>query len=241
MIFFCRHDLYNCTRSYPHPWLGPRSARVSSHCDRGRLLCGTYPRLVKRHIASNYFCHAYGCPEVWSSLVASMSQLSTRGVLIISFVCAQQDYTVHLADSFMGSKSITREEKVTDALIHTGSSVLSGAISTLSASIPMFGAQIIFFVKFGAFVFMTIGLSLIFSLGFFCAVLTIVGPLGKFGNISNFYAGIVEHMHKNLLELEEEQAKINASRRLKKLDGIPEEDKNEEEGFHKNGDNDADQ
>lgn len=226
-----RDDLYHCARSHPRSGLGPWSAGVGSDCDRGRLLCGTCPELLERHIASDCYCLAYGDPEFQSFHVASMSQLLPRRSEPTNFAFfAQQDYTVHLADSFMGSKSITREEKVTDALVHTGSSVLSGAISTLSASIPMFGAQIIFFVKFGAFVFMTIGLSLIFSLGFFCAVLTIAGPLGKFGDISNFYAGIVEHMHKNLLELEEEQARINASRRVKKLEGIPEEDKNDEEG-----------
>lgn len=139
-----------------------------------------------------------------------------ESILIVIVVGFSVDYTVHLADSFVGSKSHTRVEKVTDALVHTGSSVLSGAISTLGASIPMFGAQIIFFVKFGAFVFLTIFLSLIYSLGFFCALLTLVGPLGKDGMISNYYSGIIESMHKNIMELEEEQALIQSSRRAAK-------------------------
>ncbi|KAJ1450698.1 hypothetical protein M885DRAFT_589859 [Pelagophyceae sp. CCMP2097] len=45
------------------------------------------------------------------------------------------------------SHSHTREGKVLDALTHTGSSVLSGAVSTLGASIPMLFAAIIFFFK----------------------------------------------------------------------------------------------
>mmetsp|Transcript_13990 Transcript_13990/g.17448 ORF Transcript_13990/g.17448 Transcript_13990/m.17448 type:complete len:1123 (+) Transcript_13990:72-3440(+) len=70
-----------------------------------------------------------------------------ESVLIVIVVGFSVDYTVHLADSYMASKSLTREGKTLDALVHTGQSVLSGAISTLGASLPMFGAQIIFFSK----------------------------------------------------------------------------------------------
>ena len=47
-----------------------------------------------------------------------------------------------------------------DALSITGVSVVSGAISTLGASIPMLFATITFFTKFGIFMLLTIFLSL---------------------------------------------------------------------------------
>ena len=53
--------------------------------------------------------------------------------------------------------------------------VLSGAISTILASIPMLFTQIIFFYKFGVFILLTIVLSLIFSLFFFASVLAEIG------------------------------------------------------------------
>ncbi|KAJ8603469.1 hypothetical protein CTAYLR_005101 [Chrysophaeum taylorii] len=137
-----------------------------------------------------------------------------ESILIVIVIGFSVDYTVHLADSYMGSKSITRAGKVRDALGHTGSSVLSGAISTLSASIPMFGAQIIFFQKFGAFVFMTIALSLIYSLGFFSALLCVCGPLGTRGHFSNFYGKTVESMHAHVAELAKEQAEVDANEKL---------------------------
>lgn len=84
----------------------------------------------------------------------------------------------------------------------------SGAVSTLGASLPMFAAQIVFFQKFGYFVFMTIALSLVFSLGFFAAVLCNVGPLGKSGEVANLYAGVVKTMHEHVAELEEQQRLI---------------------------------
>ena len=140
-----------------------------------------------------------------------------ESILIVIVVGFSVDYTVHLADSYMASRSVTREGKVMDALVHTGSSVLSGAISTIGASIPMFGAQIIFFQKFGAFVFITIALSLTFSIGFFSALLLVIGPLGKAGNVSNWYAGMVVSMHKHIHELEEEQRLVDENRRRNKV------------------------
>ena len=70
-----------------------------------------------------------------------------ESILIVIVIGFSVDYTVHLADSYMQSRAIDREGKVTDALTHTGMSVLSGAISTILASIPMLFTQIIFFYK----------------------------------------------------------------------------------------------
>ena len=63
-----------------------------------------------------------------------------------------------------------------------GVSVLSGAICTLGATFFMFFAPNFFFVKFAAFIFATIILSCIYSLTFFPALLSIIGPVGEFGN-----------------------------------------------------------
>ncbi|KAJ8602620.1 hypothetical protein CTAYLR_010198 [Chrysophaeum taylorii] len=161
-----------------------------------------------------------------------------ESILIVIVVGFSVDYTVHLADSFMNSRSMTRKAKLRDALVHTGSSVLSGAISTLGASIPMFGAKIIFFQKFGAFVFMTIGLSLLYSLGFFCALLFHIGPLGKSGALSNYYGGCVESMHKHMIELEQEQAVIDSEKHL--MDTIHEEEDSKNVAIRHASDDDPD-
>ena len=113
--------------------------------------------------------------------------------------------TGHLADSYMQSHATTREGKVTDALVHTGSSVLSGAISTIGASIPMFFAKIIFFYKFGIFILLTIALSLQFSLVFFSAVLAILGPLGTKGEVAMLFASTVAKAQASIDEIQEQQ------------------------------------
>jgi hypothetical protein len=132
-----------------------------------------------------------------------------ESILIVIVIGFSVDYTVHLADSYMQSHAATREGKVTDALVHTGSSVLSGAISTIGASIPMFFAKIIFFYKFGIFILLTIALSLNFSLVFFSAVLAWVGPLGKTGEVAMLYASSVKRAQATIDEIEEAQQLVD--------------------------------
>ena len=132
-----------------------------------------------------------------------------ESILIVIVIGFSVDYTVHLADSYMQSHAPTREGKVTDALVHTGSSVLSGAISTIGASIPMFFAKIIFFYKFGIFILLTIALSLNFSLVFFSAVLAWVGPLGKTGEVAMLYASSVKRAQATIDEIEEAQQLVD--------------------------------
>lgn len=93
------------------------------------------------------------------------------------------DYVVHLADGYLRSKKHSRRNKVRETLGHVGISVLSGACTTIGASIFMLFARILFFFQFGIFIFCTIGLSIFYALFFFTTVLALVGPEGKTGSI----------------------------------------------------------
>jgi hypothetical protein len=57
-----------------------------------------------------------------------------------------------------------------------GTSVFSGACTTLGASAFMFFAVLRFFMQFGVFMFCTIGFSLLFSLGMFTLLMGLCGP-----------------------------------------------------------------
>ena len=93
------------------------------------------------------------------------------------------DYAVHLAEGYHMSAHADRMLRLRDMLEEVGISVFSGACTTLGASLFMFFAQIQFLVKFGIFMFCTIGFSLIFSLGFFTTIMGILGPTGNTGDI----------------------------------------------------------
>lgn len=100
------------------------------------------------------------------------------------------DYVVHLAEGYHMSNRADRKSRVQDMLEVMGISVFSGACTTLGASIFMFFAQIQFIIKFGMFMFCTIGFSLIYSLGFFTTMMGIIGPEGDRGNIDQLFGKI---------------------------------------------------
>lgn len=92
------------------------------------------------------------------------------------------DYCVHMSQAYTLSHSTQRIPRVIQTFEEMGVSVLSSSLSTLGASFFMFFAPVVFFVKFAAFIFVTISLSTLYSLTFFPALLAIVGPTGDFGN-----------------------------------------------------------
>lgn len=98
------------------------------------------------------------------------------------------DYIVHLAEGYSRSSHRTRLHRVQDMLTEVGISVLSGATTTLGASFFLLLAEILFFVEFGAFMFATIGFSIIWALGFFCTLLGILGPQNDFGSLKPIYS-----------------------------------------------------
>ena len=93
------------------------------------------------------------------------------------------DYCVHLAEGYARCKLPDRKSRVQNALEEVGISVISGAITTLGASIFLMAAIITFFLRFGLFMFMVIGFSCLYSLGLFMTVLGLIGPQNNFGSL----------------------------------------------------------
>ncbi|GMH91461.1 hypothetical protein TrVE_jg11541 [Triparma verrucosa] len=135
-----------------------------------------------------------------------------EGILVVLVIGFSVDYTVHLSDSYKASEEVTRYGKVKFALHSTGTSILSGAISTIGAALIMLTANIAFFVKFGAFIFLTIVLSTLFSLGFYCALLLVCGPLGGRGRLINLYGGWLDSAGRHM---EEERRVAEREKRAK--------------------------
>merc|ERR1712146_778491 len=98
------------------------------------------------------------------------------------------DFTAHFAEGYLTSGETTRGGRVQMMLTRVGVSVLSGAVSTLGATAFLFFPVILFFRKFGMFIFATILSSLFISLFFFTALLASgVGPRGNSGDIKHMY------------------------------------------------------
>ena len=95
------------------------------------------------------------------------------------------DYVVHLVEGYHLSDYVSRHDRMQDSLRHVGISILSGAITTLGASLFLFCAKIFFFFQFGVFIFSIILLSVLFSLFLFPALMSILGPQGLTGSFLN--------------------------------------------------------
>ena len=80
------------------------------------------------------------------------------------------------------------------ALLELGVSVLAGANTTNLAGIPLWLGTMVFFNKFAFLINMTIVAALLWSLVFFPAACSIIGPEGKAGNwshILNCFFGLI--------------------------------------------------
>lgn len=64
-----------------------------------------------------------------------------------------------------------------EELLHeAGVSIVSGALTTVGASVFLLFAKIVFFMQFGLFILFTVGFSVIYSLGMFVILLVLIGP-----------------------------------------------------------------
>ena len=107
------------------------------------------------------------------------------------------DYCVHLAEGYARCKKPDRMSRLQNALEEVGVSVISGALTTLGSSFFLMLAVIIFFVKFGIFMFLTIGLSLSYAMVLFMTVLGMIGPQGEYGSVKPVFAKIKACCSKN--------------------------------------------
>ncbi|KAJ9462572.1 Protein dispatched [Diplonema papillatum] len=135
---------------------------------------------------------------IYATGIISMIVISTMGTTVlmgwklgvlesIGFVMVpglSVDFIAHFADSYIESTEIGRHGRLQDMLATSGVAIASGAFSTLGATMFLFFPQIIFFVKFGTMIFVTIGFSLLWSMLCFPAILST--PLGPEGNTGNW-------------------------------------------------------
>merc|ERR1712166_1647763 len=86
------------------------------------------------------------------------------------------DYTIHIANSWRESSERDRLERVKKTLLEIGISILSAALTSVLACLPLLDTQIVFFTKFGVFIALTVVWSALYSFVFYVALLAVMGP-----------------------------------------------------------------
>jgi len=107
-----------------------------------------------------------------------------EAIVLIMVIGLSVDYVVHLSDAYLECHGHTDRNNRTKFMLRSmGASVLSGAITSIGASICMCFCSIIFFFKFGAVMLWTLVQSVITALVFFTAIMFLFGPEGDFGSL----------------------------------------------------------
>ena len=106
-----------------------------------------------------------------------------EAVIYVMVVGMSVDYVVHLSEAYLASGKHSREDRTRRMLGIVGGSVLSGAMSTFVGILWLLFAQIVIFLKFGAFICFLIACSVTFSMVSFTAAMSSFGPEGTSGDI----------------------------------------------------------
>jgi hypothetical protein len=93
------------------------------------------------------------------------------------------DYLAHVAAAYLKESTLPREQRALAAVAHLGSSITSGAVTTLIGSIFLCFGTITFFSNFGIFLVEIISLSIGATLISFVCALHLFGPEGHLGQI----------------------------------------------------------
>jgi multidrug efflux pump subunit AcrB len=96
---------------------------------------------------------------------------SIESILIAITAGFAVDYVVHLAHAYERTKGDTYT-RMSTAFGEMGISVMSGMVTSVGASIPLFFCQLQFFKKFGTFICLTIAFSWVFANFFFMSILS---------------------------------------------------------------------
>ncbi|KAJ3452766.1 sterol-sensing domain [Anaeramoeba flamelloides] len=129
------------------------------------------------------------------------------------------DYIVHFCHAYNVSKKEKRFEKLRESMTSLGISVVSAAVTTLFASFIMFFTYIIFFQRFGIFIWMTILSSVLWSFVFFFVLLAIKGHVNDQGNVKIFFNKIF-CKKKYKARLEERKMKKNLQKHAESEDSL---------------------
>lgn len=105
---------------------------------------------------------------------------SIQLALVVGF---SVDYIVHFANAYVEAREQKRAARTARALFDMGVSVVGGAATTIGASVFLMLTQMLFFARFGSFIFMTIGYSTVFAFFYFIGACFMFGPEENFGSI----------------------------------------------------------
>ena len=91
---------------------------------------------------------------------------------------------LHVAHAYQASPELTRQHKSRDALARMGPPIFAAALSTAATGAVMYGCTILFFLRFGTILLLTMVYAILTAVFFFLALTNAAGPQGHFGSLA---------------------------------------------------------
>ena len=139
-------------------------------------------------------------------VIAGWSLGIIEAVSLVIVIGLSVDFSLHFAEAYLEAKRFNDRYKIcASAILYLGISIVSATATTLMSTLLLFASIVIFFVRFGVFIFFTIGISLFYLAFFLIPLLMMFGPLGDNGTISkekfkNWYNGLREKKSKKKIK-----------------------------------------
>lgn len=99
------------------------------------------------------------------------------------FVGLSVDYCLHLAHAYNEAPSNSSRQKIRQALVVIGPSILGGASTTIVGTAFLLPCRILLFQKLGWSLFANSTVSILLTFSFLCPMLIILGPTGRQGDL----------------------------------------------------------
>ena len=96
---------------------------------------------------------------------------------------------LHVAHAYQASPELTRQHKSRDALARMGPPIFAAALSTAATGAVMYGCTILFFLRFGTILVLTMVYAILASIFFFLAITNVAGPQGNFCSLAPLCGG----------------------------------------------------
>eukprot|EP00927_Polykrikos_kofoidii_P064738 TRINITY_DN6025_c0_g1_i1.p1 TRINITY_DN6025_c0_g1~~TRINITY_DN6025_c0_g1_i1.p1 ORF type:complete len:1457 (-),score=237.87 TRINITY_DN6025_c0_g1_i1:48-4064(-) len=115
---------------------------------------------------------------------------AVQAVAFTTFVGLSVDYTLHCAHAFNNAHSDSkgicnddaqdgRRKKLSSVLVHVGSSIVGGALTTVAATVSLFPCWIYLFHQLGVMLFCNTIIGIIITFLWLCPMLLVAGPVGE--------------------------------------------------------------
>ena len=123
----------------------------------------------------SYICKTSFYTNLVHLSLLSFGPVESLGVSI--FVGLSSNYLLHIAHAYHSSSIKERSVKIQRAVFIVGSPILWSAISTIGGSAFLFACRTWLLTELGILICTVIALSLLFSMGFLLALLSVFGPV----------------------------------------------------------------